>query len=96
MTEKTFVSVFKSRKKADTYVFVRRGQNWENLPEALRAIFGSPEHAMDLVLTPERQLARTTAKEVLASIDEKGFYLQLPEESSTSIVDFGRKLKDSE
>ncbi|OEY67734.1 YcgL domain-containing protein [Marinobacter sp. X15-166B] len=88
MTEKTFVSVFRSRKKADTYIYVRRGQVWEELPEALRAIFGQPVHAMDLVLTPERKLARTTAKAVLEAIADQGFYMQMPEEHDSYVINF--------
>lgn len=60
MKKQEFVSVFRSSKKSDTYIFVRRDHDWEELPESLRNIFGQPVHAMDLVLTPDRKLARTT------------------------------------
>ncbi len=93
MTERAFVSVFRSSKKIDTYIYVRRGQAWDDLPEALRSIFGTPVHAMDLLLTPEKKLARTTGKEVLEAIDEKAFFLQMPEEQETYIVDFKRKVE---
>ncbi|MDF0750441.1 YcgL domain-containing protein [Marinobacter sp. 71-i] len=95
MTEKTFVSVFRSSKKLDTYVYVRRGQAWDDLPESLRGIFGQPVHAMDLVITPERKLARTTGKQVLDAIVDKDFFLQMPEESSGYVVDFRRKPEQS-
>jgi uncharacterized protein YcgL (UPF0745 family) len=91
MTEKTFVSVFRSVKKPDTYLFVRRGQVWGELPESLQGIFGSPVHAMDLIMTPERKLARTDGKAVLEAISDKGFFLQMPEEQSGYVVDFRRK-----
>ena len=65
MTEKTFVSVFRSSKKPDTYIYIRRGQAWDDLPDSLRGIFGQPIHAMDLVMTPDRKLARTSGKQVL-------------------------------
>ncbi|WP_418140097.1 YcgL domain-containing protein [Marinobacter sp. MA] len=93
MKEREFVSVFRSSKKSDTYLFVRRGQNWEDLPESLRGIFGRPVHSMDLVLTPDRKLARTTGKQVLEAINEKGFFLQMPEEQESYVVDFKRKLE---
>lgn len=92
MTERQFVSVFRSSKKNDTYIYVRRGQNWEDLPEALRGIFGQPVHAMDLIMTADRKLARTTGKQVLEAIEEKDFYLQMPEEQDSYIVEFQRKL----
>ena len=93
MTQREFVSVFRSSKKSDTYLYVRRGQDWEKLPEPLRTIFGKPVHAMDLLLTPEKALARTTGKDVLEAIAEKDFYLQMPEEQDTYIVDFKRKIE---
>jgi len=71
MTEKTFVSVFRSSKKPDTYIYVRRGQAWDELPDSLRGIFGQPIHAMDLIMTPERKLARTSGKQVLEAIADK-------------------------
>ncbi|MBJ6137717.1 YcgL domain-containing protein [Marinobacter litoralis] len=93
MTSREFVSVYRSTKKMDTYIFVPRGQDWQELPEALRSIFGQPAHAMDLLLTPEKQLARTTGKEVLDALKDKGFFLQMPEEQDTYIVDFKRKVE---
>ncbi|MCK7550020.1 MULTISPECIES: YcgL domain-containing protein [Marinobacter] len=91
MSDKQFVSVFRSSKKADTYLYVRRGQIWEELPESLRGIFGTPVHAMDLILTPERKLARTSGRQVLDAIADKDFFLQMPEEQDSYVVDFRRK-----
>ncbi|TBW50164.1 YcgL domain-containing protein [Marinobacter halodurans] len=88
-----FVSVFRSSKKADTYLFVRRNQVWDELPEGLRSIFGTPQHTMDLLLTPDRKLARATGEEVLSAIEEKDFYLQMPQEQDDYIVEFKQKLK---
>lgn len=91
MSNKVFVSVFRSSKKADTYLFVKRGQVWEELPESLLAVFGTGIHSMDLVMTPERKLARTTGKQVLDAIEDKGFYLQMSEENNSFVVDFRKK-----
>lgn len=93
MTERQFVSVFRSSKKKDTYIYVRRGQAWDELPESLRGIFGQPVHAMDLVMTPDRKLARTTGQQVLDAIAEKDFYLQMPEELESYVVEFKKKVE---
>ena len=93
MSAREFVSVFRSTKKLDTYIYVRRGQDWQELPEGLRSIFGQPAHAMDLLLTPDKKLARTTGEEVLNALEDKGFFLQMPEEQDTYIVDFKRKVE---
>jgi uncharacterized protein YcgL (UPF0745 family) len=60
------------------YLFVDRDRPLEELPAELLAGFGKPELALNLVLTPERRLARADAATVLAALDEHGFYLQLP------------------
>lgn len=91
MKSREFVSVFRSSLKNDTYLYVRRGQKWEELPEGLRGIFGAPVHAMDLIMTPDRKLARTTGEQVLNAIAEKDFFLQMPEERDGYVVDFRTK-----
>ena len=94
MTDKSFISVFRSSVKDDTYLYVRRGQEWNELPEPLREIFGKPVHALDLVLTPDRKLARCTGREILEAIADKDYYLQLPERADGYVVAFKEKLRD--
>lgn len=95
MKQREFVSVFRSSRKADTYIFVRRDQKWDELPEGLRGIFGQPVHAMDLLLTPEKKLARTTGKQVLEAIEEKDFFLQLSDEQDDYMTELKRRLESS-
>ncbi|MBS3803316.1 MAG: YcgL domain-containing protein [Oleiphilaceae bacterium] len=93
MTEKHFISVFRSSKSSETYVYVRRGQVWTELPETLRTVFGKPVHAMDLIMTTERKLARLTGQQVLEAIADKGFFLQMPDKLDGHLVEFGQKLR---
>lgn len=72
------VSVYRSPRRDGMYVYVDRKEGLAGLPEALRELFGTPQHAMDLLLTPERRLARGNAAEVLEAIRERGFFLQMP------------------
>ncbi|EMP55553.1 hypothetical protein MSNKSG1_06768 [Marinobacter santoriniensis NKSG1] len=95
MKQREFVSVFRSSRKADTYIFVRRGQKWDDLPEGLRGIFGQPVHAMDLLLIPEKKLARTTGKQVLEAIEEKDFFLQLSDEQDDYMEELKQRLESS-
>lgn len=78
------VEVFKSSKKAETYLYVQRGTVLAELPEGLRAVFGEPLPVLSLKLTPERQLARYTGAQVLEAIEQQGFFLQLPPENRSS------------
>ena len=72
------IKVFKSLKKLDTYLYVDKLQNFEELPSGLRDSFGQYELVLEMELSPERKLARADANQVLSDIALKGFYLQLP------------------
>lgn len=75
---KKICTIYRSPKKEGMYLYVDKAQDLASVPEALLKQFGKPEHAMVLVLHPERELARVDVKQVLSDIDEKGFFLQLP------------------
>ena len=72
------IKVFKSLKKLDTYLYVDKLQNFEELPSGLRDSFGQYELVLEMVLSAERKLARADTNQVLSDIALKGFYLQLP------------------
>lgn len=78
MSDKHLISIYRSSKREGMYVFLPRETDPATLPASLVAYFGQPVHAMDLVLTPERRLARASAADVLAAISDQGFYLQMP------------------
>lgn len=75
---KRLVTVFRSRRVADMYLYVDKEVGLERVPHALMQRFGKAEFAMELELGPERRLARADASVVLRSIEEAGYYLQLP------------------
>lgn len=77
------------------YVYVDRKEGVSNLPEALLQIFGEPEHVMDMILTPEKTLARAEAGKVLEDIAEKGFYLQMPPGKEDYMLDLYKPPKDT-
>ena len=72
------VSVFRSPRRDGMYLYVDRKEGMTRVPEALRELFGAPQHAMDLLLTAERPLARADAAEVLTQLRDQGFFLQMP------------------
>lgn len=81
--ERALVSIFRSPRRAEMYLYLPRPAQFDQLPEALQVQFGKPEHVMDLLLTPERQLARVDVQRVLDGILERGFYLQMPPSTTT-------------
>lgn len=81
------IRVFKTAKKADMYLYLPKHAKYEDLPEGLRAIFGSPIHALDILLTPKKTLARVDKEVLKKEIAEKGFYLQLPPPKEDYLLD---------
>lgn len=75
---KLLCEIFRSPRKAEMYLYVDRARGLTEVPEVLLAEFGEPESVMTLLLSAERKLARVDVGEVLASIDQQGFFLQLP------------------
>ncbi len=71
-------TVYRSRRKRETYLFLPRDADPRDLPDELLALVGRLEAVMDLELTPERRLVRADARTVMAALREKGYYLQLP------------------
>jgi len=70
--------VFRSSKRAEMYLYVDKSRGLSDVPEALLSRFGDPFPVMVLQLSGSRKLARADVAEVLASIRERGYYLQLP------------------
>ncbi len=72
-------TIYKSLKKDETYVFIPTSTLLSDLPEELLKVLGKTEKVMTLKLTPDKKMARGTAKEILKSIEQQGFHLQMPE-----------------
>ncbi|KPZ58393.1 MULTISPECIES: YcgL domain-containing protein [Pseudoalteromonas] len=73
-------AVYKSKKKADTFLFVEKRDDFSKVPEPLLAMFGQPIYVMIINLAKRDHLGGAdleTVKEALADPD-KGYYLQIP------------------
>lgn len=71
-------SVFRSRRKGYTYIYLAEGRTLEELPDRLLAAFGTPEFVIDLELSAERPLASENVLDVMRNLAERGYHLQLP------------------
>ncbi len=76
--------IYRSTTRQDTYLFLARADDFDAVPAALLERLGALELALELELTPERRLARTTGAEVIRHIETDGYYLQLPPEPLAS------------
>ncbi len=77
-------TIHRSSRRAYTYLYLREGVGFDEVPEELRVAFGEPEAVMELELTPGRTLAQEDPEQVLANLSERGWHLQLPPEDDPS------------
>jgi uncharacterized protein YcgL (UPF0745 family) len=70
--------IYKSLKKNELYLYLEKKDDFSTIPEPLLNSFGKMEFVMDLELTPERKLAKEEASKVLLSLQDKGFFVQMP------------------
>lgn len=75
---KKIIDIYRCKNKDDAYIYVEKGFDLKELPEALLKQTGKLEFSMTFVLTPDRKLAQTTAEKVLEALEKQNFYLQLP------------------
>jgi uncharacterized protein YcgL (UPF0745 family) len=75
---KRICSIYRSPRKNEMYLYVLKSDALERVPLELLSAFGKPQHAFDLVLTPERALAREDIHTVLANLEKQGYHLQMP------------------
>ncbi len=70
--------VYKSLKKADTYLYLAKRDDFAGLPEPLRTQLGRLQFVLEVQLTAERKLARENPEVVRANLASRGFHLQFP------------------
>ncbi|MFP4080220.1 MAG: YcgL domain-containing protein [Ectothiorhodospira sp.] len=73
--------VYRSPRRADTYIYLPHREGFSAVPEPLMKLFGPPEFALEFVLTPQRRLVREEAVQVLGNLLRQGFHLQIPSEN---------------
>ena len=81
--------VYKSLRKADTFVYLAARDAFEALPEPVRAQLGGLEFVLEVELTPERRLARADAAKVREALAERGFFIQVPPAPDAPAYDAG-------
>lgn len=70
--------VYKSQRKADTYVYLATRDAFDVLPDAVREQLGTLSFVLEVALTPERKLAREDVATVRERLRAQGFHLQMP------------------
>jgi uncharacterized protein YcgL (UPF0745 family) len=70
--------VYKSLKKADTYVYLGARDDFARLPEPLRTQLGALRFVLEVDLAPGRRLAQEDPEVVRGNLTTRGFHLQVP------------------
>ncbi|QSX38755.1 YcgL domain-containing protein [Shewanella sedimentimangrovi] len=71
-------AVYKSSRKAETYLFVPKRDDFSQVPDALMDMFGTPTLVMMLPLQKRQVLGLADINKVRSELADKGYYLQLP------------------
>jgi uncharacterized protein YcgL (UPF0745 family) len=70
--------IYKSLKKEYLYLYITAKDDFSVVPAELLASFGTLAFVMSIELNAERKLAKEDSVKVMASLKEKGFFVQLP------------------
>ncbi|MBB1476172.1 YcgL domain-containing protein [Shewanella sp. SG41-3] len=71
-------AVYKSGRRADTYLFVKKRDVFDDVPEPLMAMFGTPSLIMIVPLSKRDHLGIADINKVKSALVEQGYYLQIP------------------
>lgn len=72
-----FVLFIKARKKEGTYLYIPKKDDFSQVPDTLMQMFGKPIPVMTIKLDG-RKLAQVDIEKVKASLQNDGFFLQVP------------------
>ena len=71
-------AVYKSPKKQETYLFVKKRDDFSAVPDVLKQTFGTPQLVTIINLAKRDKLGFADIEKLKVALTEKGFYLQLP------------------
>lgn len=72
--------IYRSNRKADTYLYLTEKDDFTAVPAELLKVFGEPEFSFEFMLTPDRNLAKEDAAVVYANLEQQGYHLQMADD----------------
>ena len=70
--------IYKGSRKAHTYLYVIKEQDFSAVPNALLRLLGELQPVMQVELSSKRQLAQVDVTAVIEQLQTQGYFLQLP------------------
>ena len=86
-------AVYKSKKKADTFLFIEKRDDFSKVPEPLMAMFGQPQYVMIINLAKRTQLGVADLDTLKQSLSDQGYYLQIPPPEENLLETFKKNQK---
>lgn len=89
-------TVYKSPKKAQTYLFINKRDDFSDVPNALMTMFGTPILVTIVNLANKDKLALADINKVKEALNNEGFYLQLPPPQEDLLKEHKAQMKNNE
>ena len=80
MSKPLICFIYRSERKADTYLYLTEKDDFSQVPEELMSVFGEPEFSFQFELTAERSLAKEDSATVYENLKQQGFHLQIADD----------------
>jgi uncharacterized protein len=85
--------IYKSPKKAQTYLFIKQRDKFADVPKALMAMFGTPSLVTIINLDNKDKLAMSDINKVRENLNGQGYYLQLPPPQEDLLKEHKKQMK---
>jgi hypothetical protein len=84
-------AVYKSSKRANTYLYIEKRDDFSKVPGPLMDTFGTPIYVMMFELSRREKLGIADINLVQSELTDKGFYLQLPPKEENLLEEFKKQ-----
>ena len=89
-------AIYKSKKREGMYLYVAKRDYFDEVPETLRQVFGTPIFVMLFNLKGNKSLVQADNQEVLKHIEEHGYYLQMPKQEENLLEQYKLSMNSSQ
>jgi uncharacterized protein YcgL (UPF0745 family) len=76
--------IYRSCKKVGSYLYLTEKNDFSEIPTELLQLFGQAEFAFQLDLSNTKKLAQVDLRTVIQSLQDQGFFLQMPPPKTVS------------
>jgi len=70
--------VYRSEKKQGMFLYLKLKDDFSCVPESLIKLLGETTYSFEFDLNKDRKLVKLDAKEVIKTMTDKGYFLQMP------------------